>query len=87
MHIAILTLEGFNELDLLIAAGILNRVKKPGWRISIAGAATHVRSMNNCFLKLRHPFKRRVQPIPQRTAFKSVLVGQSLLPAPGPSQQ
>lgn len=29
MHIAILTFEGFNELDSLIALGILNRIKRP----------------------------------------------------------
>jgi len=51
MHIAILTFEGFNELDSLIALGILNRVKKPGWRVSIASAATHVRSMNGLVLE------------------------------------
>lgn len=44
MHIAILTFEGFNELDSLIALGVLNRVK--GWRVSIAGPAARVRSMN-----------------------------------------
>lgn len=46
MHIAILTFEGFNELDSLIALGILNRVKKPGWRVSIASPTAKVRSMN-----------------------------------------
>ena len=46
MHIAILTFEGFNELDSLIALGILNRVKRPGWRVSIASPADKVRSMN-----------------------------------------
>lgn len=46
MHIAILTFEGYNELDSLIALGILNRVKKPGWRVSIASPAARVRSMN-----------------------------------------
>jgi transcriptional regulator GlxA family with amidase domain len=46
MHIAILTFEGFNELDSLIAYGILNRVRKPGWRVSIASPAARVRSMN-----------------------------------------
>lgn len=46
MHIAILTFEGFNELDSLIALGILNRVKKPGWRVSIACPAPRVTSMN-----------------------------------------
>jgi transcriptional regulator GlxA family with amidase domain len=46
MHIAILTFEGFNELDSLIALNILNRVKRPGWRVSIASPADKVRSMN-----------------------------------------
>ncbi|AQV96687.1 AraC family transcriptional regulator [Cupriavidus necator] len=46
MHIAILTFEGFNELDSLIALGILNRVKRSGWRVSIASPADRVRSMN-----------------------------------------
>jgi transcriptional regulator GlxA family with amidase domain len=46
MHIAILTFEGFNELDSLIALGILNRVRKPNWRVSIASPTARVRSMN-----------------------------------------
>ncbi|MGZ5181313.1 MAG: DJ-1/PfpI family protein [Ramlibacter sp.] len=46
MHIAILTFEGFNELDSLIALGILHRIKRPGWRVSIAGPAARVQSMN-----------------------------------------
>lgn len=51
MHIAILTFEGFNELDSLIALGILNRVKKPSWRVSIASPAVRVRSMNGVVLE------------------------------------
>ncbi|KVE25802.1 AraC family transcriptional regulator [Burkholderia singularis] len=46
MHIAILTFDGFNELDSFIALGILNRVKKPGWRVSIASPAARITSMN-----------------------------------------
>ena len=46
MHVAILTFEGFNELDSLIALGILNRVKLPAWRVSLACPAPRVRSMN-----------------------------------------
>ena len=46
MHIAILTFEGFNELDSLIALGVLNRVKLPDWRVSIASPTPRVRSMN-----------------------------------------
>jgi len=46
MHIAILTFDGFNELDSIIALGILNRIKKPDWRVSIASPSPKVRSMN-----------------------------------------
>ncbi len=46
MHIAILTFDGFNELDSLIALGILNRIKRPGWRVSIASPDAEIRSMN-----------------------------------------
>jgi transcriptional regulator GlxA family with amidase domain len=51
MHIAILTFEGYNELDSLIALGILNRVKQPGWRVSIASPTAKVRSMNGVVLE------------------------------------
>jgi transcriptional regulator GlxA family with amidase domain len=46
MHVAILTFDGFNELDSLIALGILNRVKTATWRVSIACPTARVRSMN-----------------------------------------
>jgi transcriptional regulator GlxA family with amidase domain len=52
MHIAILTFEGFNELDSLIALGVLNRIKKPGWRVSLAGPSASVTSMNGVTVKL-----------------------------------
>nr|AIA16883.1 Putative amidotransferase [uncultured bacterium] len=51
MHIAILTFDGFNELDSLIAFGILNRIKKPDWRVSIASPTAQVRSMNGIVLE------------------------------------
>lgn len=46
VHIAILTFDGFNELDSLIALGILNRVKRPDWRVAIASPGARVTSMN-----------------------------------------
>ena len=46
MHIAILTFDGFNELDSLIALGILNRIKRPGWRVALASPSETVTSMN-----------------------------------------
>jgi transcriptional regulator GlxA family with amidase domain len=51
MHIAILTFEGFNELDSLIALGVLNRVKKADWRVSIACPTPRVRSMNGVVIE------------------------------------
>lgn len=51
MHIAILTFEGFNELDSLIAFSILNRVKQPDWRVSIASPTEKVRSMNGLVIE------------------------------------
>ena len=46
MHITILTFDGYNELDSLIALGILNRVKRADWRVSIAAPTETVTSMN-----------------------------------------
>ncbi|KQX21946.1 DJ-1/PfpI family protein [Variovorax sp. Root434] len=46
MHIAILTFDGFNELDSLIALGVLNRIKKPDWRVSLCCPTAEVTSMN-----------------------------------------
>ncbi len=49
MDIAILTFDGFNELDSLIAYGMLGRVRllgDPDWRVRIASPTPQVRSMN-----------------------------------------
>lgn len=51
MHIAILTFEGFNELDSLIAFSILNRIQQPGWRVSVASPTDKVRSMNGLVIE------------------------------------
>src|ERR1700674_1709823 len=51
MHVAILTFQGYNELDSLIAFGILNRIREPGWRVSIACPAPRVRSMNGVVIE------------------------------------
>src|SRR6266404_1640206 len=72
MHIAILTFEGFNELDSLIAFGILNRVKKPGWRVSIASPTTHVRSMNGVVLEAQASLR-------EASAADAVIVGSGRL--------
>ena len=50
MHIAILTFDGFNEIDSLVALGILNRIKKPDWRVTLASPTQTVTSMNGVTL-------------------------------------
>ena len=51
MKIAILTFQGFNELDSLIALGILNRVRKPGWRVALCCPEPEVTSMNGVTIR------------------------------------
>ena len=46
MRIAILTFDGFNELDSFIALGLLNRLGAQGWKAEIASPTSHVTSMN-----------------------------------------
>ena len=46
MHITILTFQGFNELDSFIALGLLNRIKKPDWKVTICCPEPTVTSMN-----------------------------------------
>jgi transcriptional regulator GlxA family with amidase domain len=50
VHIAILTFDGYNELDSLIAFGILNRAGHDDWKVSIASPAATVTSMNGVVL-------------------------------------
>lgn len=71
MHIAILTFEGFNELDSFIALGILNRVKKPGWRVSIASPAARVRSMNGVMIAAQASLR-------EASAADAVIVGSGM---------
>lgn len=68
MHIAILTFDGFNELDSFIALGILNRIKRPDWRVSIASPSETVTSMNGVLL-------HRQVPLDDLQSFDAVLVG------------
>lgn len=50
MHITILTFDGFNELDSLLALGILNRVGTLPWRVSLCCPTPTVTSMNGVTL-------------------------------------
>ncbi|MDB9957468.1 DJ-1/PfpI family protein [Oceanospirillaceae bacterium] len=57
MNIAILTFEGFNELDSFIAAGILNRMKSNGWNVQITCPSDTVTSMNGVTIKAQQPLE------------------------------
>lgn len=46
MRIAILTFEGFNELDSFIAAGLLSRMRPQGWEVQLTCPTPTVTSMN-----------------------------------------
>lgn len=71
MHIAILTFDGFNELDSLIALGILNRIKQPDWRVSLASPTARVRSMNGVVLEAQ-------ASLAEASAADVVLVGSGM---------
>jgi transcriptional regulator GlxA family with amidase domain len=57
MNIAILTFEGFNELDSFIALGILNRMKSAGWKVQITCPSDYVTSMNGVTVKAQQPLE------------------------------
>ncbi len=72
MHVAILTFEGFNELDSLIALGILNRVKRSAWRVSLACPTSRVRSMNGVVIDAQ-------ASLADARAADAIIVGSGLL--------
>lgn len=55
MQIALIALEGFNEIDTFVAFSLLNRVRQPGWEVAIAGAAPRVTSMNGLTIEIQQP--------------------------------
>jgi transcriptional regulator GlxA family with amidase domain len=55
MNIAILTFDGFNELDSFIALGILNRMKAEGWNVQITCPSDKVTSMNGVTIDAQQP--------------------------------
>ncbi|HGH6016778.1 TPA: AraC family transcriptional regulator [Vibrio mimicus] len=55
MDIAVLTFDGFNELDSFIAAGILNRMKEFCWNVQITCPSEYVTSMNGVTIRAQQP--------------------------------
>jgi len=74
MHIAILTFDGFNELDSLIAFGMLGRIRLLGdtdWRVSIASPTSRVTSMNGLTLDAHIG-------LPEACSADAVLIGSGM---------
>jgi transcriptional regulator GlxA family with amidase domain len=57
VRIAILTFDGFNELDSFIALGLLNRLSAQGWKAEITSPSKHVTSMNGVTVQAQQPLE------------------------------
>ena len=57
MRIAIVTFDGFNELDSFIALGLLTRLGAKGWKAEITSPSTHVTSMNGVTVQAQQPLE------------------------------
>ncbi len=57
MQVAVLTFDGFNELDSFIAAAILNRMKPHGWAAHITAPSEQVTSMNGVTVQRQKPLE------------------------------
>lgn len=55
MRIAIVTFDGFDEIDTFVPLALLNRLGAAGWRAEIASPATHVSSMNGVTVQAQRP--------------------------------
>jgi transcriptional regulator GlxA family with amidase domain len=71
MQIAVLTFDGFNELDSFVAAAILNRMKAKGWEAHITSPTEQVTSMNGVLVT-------RQRPIEFAAHADAVLIGSGL---------
>ena len=57
MRVAILTFDGFNELDSFIALGLLNRLGSDGWKAEITSPTAQVTSMNGVTVQAQQPLE------------------------------
>lgn len=57
MRIAVLSFDGFNELDSFIALGLLNRLGPLGWKAEIASPTSYVTSMSGVTIQAQRPLE------------------------------
>ena len=71
MQIAVLTFDGYNELDSFVAAAILNRLRDKGWKAHITAPSLEVTSMNGVTV-------RRERPLDFASEADAVLIGSGI---------
>lgn len=71
MQIAVLTFDGFNELDSFVAAAILNRLRGQGWEAHITSPTPQVTSMNGVTIE-------RQRPLDFATDADAVIIGSGI---------
>src|SRR3954468_1113313 len=54
---AIVTFDGFNELDSFVALGLMNRLRPSGWTVDIAGPSQRLTSMNGVTIEAQQPLE------------------------------
>ncbi|APR78695.1 ThiJ/PfpI family protein [Minicystis rosea] len=57
MRVAVVTFDGFNEIDSFVAAHIINRVRLPGWGAEITAPEPSVTSMNGVRVAAQQPLE------------------------------
>lgn len=57
MKVAILTFDGFNEIDSFVALGLLNRLRQRGWTAELASPSAQVTSMNGVTVRAQQPLE------------------------------
>ncbi len=55
MDVAIVTLDGFNEIDTFVALNILNRVELPDWKAWVVGPGETIVSRNGVVVHPQQP--------------------------------
>lgn len=57
MRIAIVTFEGFNEIDSFVTSHILNRIQLAGWKAEITSPSETVQSLNGVHVRAQRPLE------------------------------
>jgi len=57
VRVAIVTFDGFDELDAFVTLGLIHRLRPDGWSVAIASPAAQVTSMHGVTVAAQHPLE------------------------------